>query len=132
MLKSISHRPPSTNPPDKRKHDLYYDLPKRPRKRAPSHVSIGVKDMIIKALELRGGVSWLSKIHETNFVKLLTMVIPREIAHSGVVTGVAVSINSNVNLGYGAPNNREFSILQDQSLPETTGQELVKVTGNDE
>ena len=85
---------------------------------------LSVKDMIMKALDILGGHMYLVKLAESqpgHFVKLLCMVVPREVAHSGVITGVSVQINTNLALGSGQAANQ----IQARRIEESETQYLV-------
>jgi hypothetical protein len=54
-----------------------------------------------------------------HFVKLLSMLVPREISHSGVITGVNVQINTNMALGPGrAFKQIETQVQQGDLIPQ--------------
>lgn len=90
--------------------------PGRP-KGLQNKVTSDLKGMILTALSQVGGPAWLEKIameQPGHFVKLLSMLVPREISHSGVITGVTVQINSNIALGPG----RAFKQIETQMQQE--------------
>jgi hypothetical protein len=61
--------------------------------------------MVQVALTKLGGVQYLVDIGKSepgHFFKLLSMIIPREVSHSGVITGVSVTVNTNLAMGNNA------------------------------
>ena len=94
--------------------------PTRTRKGVKNRVSSDLKGLILQALERSGGCTWLQKLAEEqpgHFTKLLAMLVPREISHSGILTGVSVVINSNISsLGAGF-SARTIEAQEPQMIP---------------
>jgi len=97
-------------------------LPRGRPKGSKGKLSGDLKEMILSALHHSGGRAYLKKIavdHPGYFVKLLSMLVPREISHSGVITGVTVQINTNMALGPGrAFKQIETQLQQEDLIPQ--------------
>jgi hypothetical protein len=64
-----------------------------------------VKEMILYALSALGGYAYLvdvGKKYPQHFLRLVAMLVPRQVEHSGVITGVSVTINTNMAIPRGA------------------------------
>jgi hypothetical protein len=74
----------------------------RSRKGVPNKFGADLKELVTLTLHKLGGLNYLLMIGQNEpalFVKLLTAIIPRDVSHSGVITGVSVQINTNLAVG---------------------------------
>lgn len=73
---------------------------------------------MIRALTKLGGVQYLVQVGTNQpavFAKLLCMVIPKEVSHSGVITGVQVQIHTNLAMG-NQPKVLKSAINEDEEV----------------
>ena len=100
--------------------DLASRLPRGRPKGAVNKVSGDIREMIMSALQRVGGRGYLERLATQNpaiFAKLLGLVIPRQIAHSGVITGVTVQIQTNLALPGRALKQIETQMQQEDLIP---------------
>jgi hypothetical protein len=76
-----------------------------------------LKELVLLALHKRGGLNYLIGLDDGIFVKLLCMIIPKQVAHSGVINGVQVHIHSNLAMG----NNPKLlnRVAEDEEIYES-------------
>jgi hypothetical protein len=61
-----------------------------------------LKELLLGSLYEVGGRRWLVKLAQEepgHYTKLLAAIIPRDVSHSGIITGVSVQINTNLSVG---------------------------------
>ena len=80
---------------------------------ARNRFGLDVKEMILHALAKRGGTQYLIKLDDGLFVKLVAAIIPRDVSHSGVISGVTVQINTNMSIGAKAQKSLETGVIAD-------------------
>jgi hypothetical protein len=74
--------------------------------------------MLLGSLLEVGGRRYLVKLAQDepgHYTKLLCMLMPKEVSHSGVITGVSVSINTNLAMGATQQNGLMMNALKDQA-----------------
>ena len=96
--------------------------PTETRKGIKNKVSSDLKTLIQGALDDADGPTYLLKLAQEQpgylWFKLLSMLVLREISHSGVITGVNVPGRSNMALGPGRAYKQIQTQMEDEIIPQ--------------